>query len=54
MRDFVIFKLQDELDEFSILMNSRKFLQQFVVDAYTMIKVDKIHYIKKQNKIKCL
>ena len=42
MREFFAFRLQDCLNEFSILMNSQRLLQQFVVDAYTMIKVDRI------------
>ena len=39
-REFFAFRLQDQLNEFSILMNSWRLSQQFIVNAYTMIEAN--------------
>ena len=50
MREFFSFRLQDRINEFSILMNSRRLLQQFIVDAYTMIESERLGYIRNNQK----
>ncbi|XP_024964284.1 uncharacterized protein LOC112504568 [Cynara cardunculus var. scolymus] len=51
MREFFAFKLQDRRNMFSLLLNARRLLQQFIVDGYTMIESERLHYIRKQQKV---
>ncbi|XP_024965736.1 uncharacterized protein LOC112505932 [Cynara cardunculus var. scolymus] len=51
MREFFAFKLQDRRNMFSLLLNVRRLLQQFIVDGYTMIETERLHYILKQQKV---
>ncbi|XP_024963674.1 uncharacterized protein LOC112503936 [Cynara cardunculus var. scolymus] len=54
MREFFAFKLQDRRNMFSLLLNARRLLQQFIVDGYTMIESERLHYIRKQqNVLRC-
>lgn len=50
MREFFAYKLQFRDHGYSLLLNSRKLYQQFLVDAYTMIEAERLSYIRKQQK----
>lgn len=42
MREFLAFKVQDRLNEVSILLLTGKLFQQFLMDAYTMIESQRL------------
>ncbi|XP_076920917.1 uncharacterized protein LOC143582176 [Bidens hawaiensis] len=48
MREWFAFRIQDRLNQFSIHLNSRRLLQQFIVDAYTMIKSERLFFYRSQ------
>ncbi|XP_021986336.1 uncharacterized protein LOC110882680 [Helianthus annuus] len=48
MREFFAYRLQDRVDKFSVIHNAKRLFQQFVVDAYTMIKSERLFYIRRQ------
>ncbi|XP_076890883.1 uncharacterized protein LOC143542108 [Bidens hawaiensis] len=48
MREWFAFRIQDRLNHFLILLNSRRLLQQFLVDAYTMIESERLFFIRSQ------
>ncbi|KAM0064560.1 putative helitron helicase-like domain-containing protein [Helianthus debilis subsp. tardiflorus] len=48
MREFFAFRIQDRPNEFSLIQNSRRLPQQFLVDAYTMIESERLYYIRNQ------
>lgn len=50
MREFFAYKIQKRDNGFSLLLNSRKLYQQFLFDAYTMIKAERFSYIHNQQK----
>jgi hypothetical protein len=53
LREFVAFRLQERLVEYSILFNSKRLFQQFVVDLYSMIESQRLSFIRKnQTKIR--
>ncbi|KAK9053943.1 hypothetical protein SSX86_025018 [Deinandra increscens subsp. villosa] len=39
-------QIQDRLNEFSLILNSRRLYQQFLVDAYTMIESERLNFIR--------
>ncbi|XP_035840228.1 uncharacterized protein LOC118487462 [Helianthus annuus] len=41
MREFFAYRLQDRVDNFSVIHNAKRLFQQFVVDAYTMIESER-------------
>lgn len=47
MRQFFAYRLQERKDEKHVLLRSKRLLQQFVVDAYTMIESNRLRYIRK-------
>lgn len=50
MREFFAYRLQDRSNEYSLILNGRRLLQQFIVDGYTMIERERLNFIKgKQN-----
>jgi len=51
MREFFAYRVQDRVDEFSLILNSRRLFQQFLVDAYTMIESGRLLYIRSQQSI---
>jgi hypothetical protein len=51
MREFFAYRIQDRVDEFSLILNSRRLFQQFLVDAYTMIESERLNYIRYQQKV---
>ncbi|KAK9059237.1 hypothetical protein SSX86_021856 [Deinandra increscens subsp. villosa] len=46
MREFFSFRIQDRLNEFSLILNSRRLYQQFLVDAYTMVESERLNFIR--------
>lgn len=47
-REFFVYKIQQRHNGFSLLLNSRKLYQQFLVDAYTIIEAKRLSYICNQ------
>ncbi|XP_076916735.1 uncharacterized protein LOC143576556 [Bidens hawaiensis] len=53
MREWFAFRIQDRLNWLLILLNSRRLLQQFLVDVYMMIESERLFYIRsKQTKLR--
>ncbi|XP_022038828.1 uncharacterized protein LOC110941494 [Helianthus annuus] len=48
MREFFAYRIQDRNYGFSLILNGRRLLQQFLVDAYTMIESERLHFIRRQ------
>ncbi|XP_035838928.1 uncharacterized protein LOC110907105 [Helianthus annuus] len=48
MRDFFAYRVQDHSNQFSLILNSRRLFQQFLVDAYTMIESERLNFIRFQ------
>ncbi|GAU39760.1 hypothetical protein TSUD_220030 [Trifolium subterraneum] len=44
--EFIAFRLQERLVEDSVLFNSKRLFQQFVVDLYSMIESQRLSYIR--------
>ncbi|KAK9071760.1 hypothetical protein SSX86_008189 [Deinandra increscens subsp. villosa] len=54
MREFFCYKIQDRDNTFSLILNARRLLQQFLVDAYTMIESERLYFIRnKQTILRC-
>nr|KAJ0188926.1 hypothetical protein LSAT_V11C900458960 [Lactuca sativa] len=51
MREFFSYRIQDRVNIFSLILNSRRLFQQFMVDAYTMIESERLYYIRNQQKV---
>ncbi|KAG7578528.1 Nucleic acid-binding OB-fold [Arabidopsis thaliana x Arabidopsis arenosa] len=47
MRQWFAYRLQERKHEKHVLLRSKRLLQQFIVDAYTMIESNRLRYIKK-------
>ncbi|KAD4585215.1 hypothetical protein E3N88_22816 [Mikania micrantha] len=47
MREFFAFRVQDRVQKFSLILNSRRLFQQFLVDAYTMMRINNFWLIRK-------
>lgn len=50
MREFFAYRIQDRESGFSLILHARRLLQQFLVDAYTMIESERLVYIRSQQK----
>ncbi|XP_035843847.1 uncharacterized protein LOC110931184 [Helianthus annuus] len=50
MREFFAYRIQDRINQFSLILNSKRLFQQFLVDAYTMIESERLRYIRYQQK----
>ncbi|XP_057755300.1 uncharacterized protein LOC130974430 [Arachis stenosperma] len=46
MRDFFAYRLQRRTNESQVLLRSRRLLQQFIVDAYTMVESERLLYLR--------
>nr|XP_043633374.1 uncharacterized protein LOC122604555 [Erigeron canadensis] len=46
MRAFIAYRIQQRHQEESLILMSRKLLQQFLVDTYTMVENDRLYYVK--------
>ncbi|KAK1414443.1 hypothetical protein QVD17_30187 [Tagetes erecta] len=54
MREFFAYRIQDRANEFSLILNSRRLFQQFLVDAYTMVETERLNFIRgQQSKLRC-
>nr|KAJ0203081.1 hypothetical protein LSAT_V11C500297320 [Lactuca sativa] len=54
MREFFSYRIQDRDQYFSLILNSKRLFQQFLVDAYTMIESERLHFIRsKQQILRC-
>ncbi|XP_021995336.1 uncharacterized protein LOC110892485 [Helianthus annuus] len=51
MREFFAYRIQDRQNYFSLILNSRRLFQQFLVDAYTMIESERLNFIRSQQKV---
>ncbi|CAH1413176.1 unnamed protein product [Lactuca virosa] len=51
MREFFAYRIQDKVNVFSLILNSRRLFQQFLVDAYTMIETERLYYIRNQSNV---
>jgi hypothetical protein len=51
MREFFVYRIQDRPNEFSLILNSRRLLQQVLVDAYTMTESERLFYIHRQQTV---
>lgn len=45
MREFFAYRIQQRVDEVSLILISRKLFQQFLVDAFTMVENERLYYI---------
>jgi len=50
MRQWFDYRLQERKDEKHILLRSKRLLQQFIVDAFTMIESNRLRFIKKNQR----
>ncbi|KAJ0566267.1 putative helitron helicase-like domain-containing protein [Helianthus annuus] len=48
MREYFAYNVQDRVSHFSLILNARRFLQQFLVDVYTMIESERLLFIRLQ------
>nr|KAJ0218604.1 hypothetical protein LSAT_V11C300153220 [Lactuca sativa] len=54
MREFFSYRIPDRDQYFSLILNSKRLFQQFLVDAYTMIESERLHFIRsKQQILRC-
>ncbi|XP_021974543.1 uncharacterized protein LOC110869610 [Helianthus annuus] len=50
MREFFAYQIQDRISGYSLVLNGRRLLQQFLVDAYTMIESERPNFIRGKQK----
>jgi len=50
IREWIAYRMQDRVVEYGNVVNSRRLLQQFAVDCYTMIESQRLWYIRKKSK----
>ncbi|XP_071726239.1 uncharacterized protein [Rutidosis leptorrhynchoides] len=50
IREFFAYRLQVRVGETSLILKSRQLLQQFIVDAYTMVENTRLNYIRNNQK----
>nr|KAJ0226417.1 hypothetical protein LSAT_V11C100047890 [Lactuca sativa] len=48
MTEFFAYRIQDRDNYFSLILNSRRLFQQFLVDGYTMIESERLYYFQDQ------
>ncbi|XP_022030782.1 uncharacterized protein LOC110931708 [Helianthus annuus] len=48
MREYFAYNVQDRVSHFSLILNARRLLQQFLVDVYTMIESERLLFIRLQ------
>ncbi|XP_035830917.1 uncharacterized protein LOC110928419 [Helianthus annuus] len=48
MREYFAYHVQDRVSHFSLILNARRLLQQFLVDVYTMIESERLLFIRLQ------
>ncbi|XP_076958701.1 uncharacterized protein LOC143634544 [Bidens hawaiensis] len=53
MREFFAYRLQDRPSQFSLPLNGRRLFQQLLVDKYTMVESQRLHFIRgKQSELR--
>ncbi|XP_076940558.1 uncharacterized protein LOC143609788 [Bidens hawaiensis] len=53
MREFFAYRLQDRPNQFSLPLNGRRLFQQLLVDKYTMVESQRLHFIRgKQSELR--
>ncbi|XP_076927880.1 uncharacterized protein LOC143591599 [Bidens hawaiensis] len=53
MREFFAYRLQDRPNQFSLPLNGRRLFQQLLVDEYTMVESQRLHFIRgKQSELR--
>jgi len=50
MREFFAYRIQDKEGVCSLIHNSKRLFQQFLVDAYTMIETERLSFIRGHQK----
>ncbi|XP_076886945.1 uncharacterized protein LOC143536652 [Bidens hawaiensis] len=54
MHEFFAYRIQDRPNTFSTMLNGRRLYQQILVDKYTMIEAQRLHFIRgKQHELRC-
>ncbi|XP_076923279.1 uncharacterized protein LOC143585354 [Bidens hawaiensis] len=54
MREFFACRIQDKPNTFSTMLNGRRLFQQILVDKYTVIEAQRLHFIRgKQHELRC-
>ncbi|XP_076959264.1 uncharacterized protein LOC143635275 [Bidens hawaiensis] len=54
MREYFAYRIQDKPNTFSTVLNGRRLFQQILVDEYTMIEAQRLHFIRgKQHELSC-
>ncbi|XP_076887843.1 uncharacterized protein LOC143538102 [Bidens hawaiensis] len=54
MREFFVYHIQDRPKSFSTMLNGRRLFQQILVDKYTIIEAQRLHFIcGKQHELRC-
>ncbi|XP_076928878.1 uncharacterized protein LOC143593011 [Bidens hawaiensis] len=54
IREFFAYHIQDRPNRFSTMLNGRRLFQQILVDKYTMIEAQRLHFIRgKQHELRC-
>ncbi|XP_052623312.1 uncharacterized protein LOC111879408 [Lactuca sativa] len=51
MREYFAYRIQDRDHSFSLILNSKRLFQQFLVDAYTMMETERLYYIRRQQHV---
>nr|GEX64691.1 hypothetical protein [Tanacetum cinerariifolium] len=51
MREFMAYIIQERPDKFSLIHNSRRLFQQFLVDIFTMIETERMYLFRKKQKL---
>ncbi|XP_052620949.1 uncharacterized protein LOC111908283 [Lactuca sativa] len=51
MREYFAFRIQDRDHSFSLILNSKRLFQQFLVDVYIMMETERLHYIRRQQHV---
>nr|GEU98854.1 hypothetical protein [Tanacetum cinerariifolium] len=53
MREFMAYIIQERPDKFSLIQNSRRLFQQFLVDIFTMIETERMYFFRKKKLLRC-
>ncbi|XP_076895811.1 uncharacterized protein LOC143548583 [Bidens hawaiensis] len=48
MREFFAYRLQDRPNQFSLPLNGQRLFQQLLVDEYTMVESQRLHFIRRK------
>nr|KAJ0221167.1 hypothetical protein LSAT_V11C200062880 [Lactuca sativa] len=51
MREYFAYRIQDRDHSFSLILNSKRLFQQFLVNAYTMMETERLYYIRRQQHV---